>query len=67
MNERTVLIIPALQLLFNPSVSTLTHLFLGLDDGDVVGQRSLRSRFARWVVGQHDFHLDAQNTLNARE
>merc|ERR1712060_741232 len=24
---------------------------------------SLRSRFARRVMGQHDFHLDAQNTL----
>jgi len=42
-------------------------LVLGLDDGDVVGERSLGSGFARRIVGQHDFHLDAQNSLTQED
>lgn len=39
------------------------RVFLGLDDGDVVGQRALRSDLAGGVPWQHDLDLDAQHSL----
>jgi len=42
-------------------------LFLRFDDGDVIGKRSLGSRFASGIVRQHDFHFDAQNSLTQED
>ena len=44
-----------------------THLFLGLDDGNVVGKRSLGPSLARWIVRQHDLDLDTQDTLTEKD
>ena len=39
------------------------HLLLGLDDGDVVGQRLLGTHLAVGVPRKHDLDLDAEHAL----
>ena len=39
------------------------HLLLGLDNGDVVGQRLLGAHLAVRVPGKHDLDLDAKHAL----
>ena len=49
------------------NMSYPNHLFLRLDDGNVVGKRRLGSSLAGGIVGQHDFYLDTQHTLSEKD